>query len=123
MPTDTENERAARSRAIKAALIEAAAVPLRIAAAAAEITTRLDDVVIEVRLSAGEPEFVVTAVPAAPGTVAGRAVGGGAGDREEFMHRRPQEDAPDGARLMALRFFALPQPGQPAPGPPPEGIP
>jgi len=33
-------------------------------AAAAEITTRLDDAVIDVRLSAGEPEFVVTAVPA-----------------------------------------------------------
>jgi HicB family len=32
-------------------------------AAAAEITTRLDDQVIDVRLSAGEPEFVVTAVP------------------------------------------------------------
>jgi hypothetical protein len=30
-------------------------------AAAAEITTRLDDEVIDVRLSGGEPEFVVTA--------------------------------------------------------------
>jgi HicB family len=30
-------------------------------AAAAEITTRLDDEVIEVRLSGGEPDFVVTA--------------------------------------------------------------
>jgi DNA-binding transcriptional ArsR family regulator len=29
------------------------------------------------------------------------------------------EDAPEGARLMALRFFALPQPDEPAPGPPP----
>ncbi len=38
-----------------------------LSAAAAEITTRLDDVVIDVRLSAGEPEFVVTAVPAQPG--------------------------------------------------------
>jgi len=35
-----------------------------LSAAAAEITTRLDDVVIDVRLTAGEPEFVVTAVPA-----------------------------------------------------------
>jgi hypothetical protein len=35
-----------------------------LSAAAAEITTRLDDVVIEVRLSAGEPDFVVTAIPA-----------------------------------------------------------
>jgi hypothetical protein len=30
-----------------------------------------------------------------------------------------QADAPEGARLMALRFFALPDPGLPAPGPPP----
>ena len=30
------------------------------------------------------------------------------------------QDAPDGARPMALRFFALPQPDQPAPGPAPE---
>jgi HicB family len=43
-------------------------------AAAAEITTRLDDAVIDVRLSSGEPDFVVTAVahghqeqPAMPG--------------------------------------------------------
>jgi len=34
-----------------------------LSAAAAEITTRLDDAVIDVRLSAGEPEFVVTTVP------------------------------------------------------------
>jgi len=32
-------------------------------AAAAEITTRLDESVIDVRLSGGEPEFVVTAAP------------------------------------------------------------
>jgi HicB-like protein involved in pilus formation len=38
-----------------------------LSAAAAEITTRLDDTVIDVRLSAGEPEFVVTAVPQHPG--------------------------------------------------------
>jgi len=30
------------------------------------------------------------------------------------------QDAPDGARPMALRFFALPQPDQPAPGHGPE---
>ena len=34
-----------------------------LSAAAAEITTRLDDSVIDVRLNAGEPEFVVTPVP------------------------------------------------------------
>ena len=30
-----------------------------------------------------------------------------------------QADAPDGARPMALRFFAVPYPDEPAPGPPP----
>lgn len=35
-------------------------------AAAAEITTRLDETVIDVRLSGGEPEFVVTVVPDEP---------------------------------------------------------
>ena len=35
-----------------------------LSSAAAEITSRLDDTVIDVRLSAGEPDFVVTDVPA-----------------------------------------------------------
>jgi hypothetical protein len=34
-----------------------------LSAAAAEITTRLDDAVVDVRLSGGEPEFVVTTTP------------------------------------------------------------
>ena len=34
-----------------------------LSAAAAEITTRLEDTVIDVRLSGGEPEFVVTTTP------------------------------------------------------------
>src|ERR1700751_5745052 len=34
-----------------------------LSAAAAEITTRLDAAVIDVRLNAGEPEFVITTVP------------------------------------------------------------
>jgi hypothetical protein len=34
-----------------------------LSAAAAEITTRLDDAVIDVRLNGGEPEFVITTVP------------------------------------------------------------
>jgi hypothetical protein len=34
-----------------------------LSSAAAEITSRLDDTAIDVRLSAGEPDFVVTAVP------------------------------------------------------------
>jgi hypothetical protein len=60
-----------------------------LSSAAAEITTRLDDQVIDVRLSAGEPEFVVTEVPhpqhdQAPGTgtaadAAGQAGAGAAG--------------------------------------------
>lgn len=37
-----------------------------LSSAAAEITTRLDDTVVEVRFSAGDPEFVITAVPAQP---------------------------------------------------------
>lgn len=46
--------------------------------AAAEITSRLDDTVIEVRLAGGDPEFVVTAVPPPAGTGAADAapVGG-----------------------------------------------
>jgi len=42
-----------------------------LSAAAAEITTRLDDTVIDVRLNAGEPEFVVTAVAHGPERPAG----------------------------------------------------
>jgi methenyltetrahydrofolate cyclohydrolase len=38
LPKGTDDEKAARTQAIQAALVEAAAVPLRIAAAAAEIT-------------------------------------------------------------------------------------
>ena len=37
-----------------------------LSAAAAEITTRLDDAVVDVRLSGGEPEFVVTTTPGEP---------------------------------------------------------
>lgn len=49
-----------------------------LSAAAAEMTTRLDDAVIEVRLSAGEPEFVVTAVPQEDAQAPGPAADGGA---------------------------------------------
>lgn len=37
-----------------------------LATAAAEITSQLDDTVVEVRLAASDPEFVVTAVPPHP---------------------------------------------------------
>ncbi len=45
-----------------------------LSAAAAEITARLDDTVVEVRLSGGEPSFVVSsAPPAGPAGLAGPA--------------------------------------------------
>jgi hypothetical protein len=37
-----------------------------LSAAAAEITTQLDDAVVDIRLSGGEPEFVVTTPPGEP---------------------------------------------------------
>jgi|SRR5215469_2081158 len=49
-----------------------------LSAAAAEITQRLDSTVVDVRLSAGEPEFVITAVappPAEPATGSGPETG------------------------------------------------
>lgn len=44
-----------------------------LSAAAAEITTRLDDTVIDVRLSSGEPEFVVTRTPEEASGAAGKS--------------------------------------------------
>jgi HicB family len=55
-----------------------------LSAAAAEITTRLDDAVIDVRLSGGEPEFVVTT---APGEPAGEPAGPEPGDAADDMTR------------------------------------
>jgi hypothetical protein len=62
-----------------------------LAAAAAEITTRLDGTVIDVRLAGGEPEFVVSS---APGGQAGEPPGptgppgpGGPGDVSDDMTR------------------------------------
>lgn len=58
-------------------LAEALEAPVRLAlldvlsTAAAEITARLDGVVVDLRLSGGEPEFVVTALPAADEPPAG----------------------------------------------------
>jgi len=43
-----------------------------LSAAAAEITSRLDDVVVDLRLSGGEPEFVVTDIPAEDSRPAGQ---------------------------------------------------
>ena len=53
-------------------------------AAAAEITTRLDDAVIDVRLSGGEPEFVVSTTP---GGSQEEPAGPGPGDGPDDMTR------------------------------------
>lgn len=53
-------------------------------AAAAEITTRLDGAVIDVRLSGSEPEFVVTSTPGEP---AGEPPEPAAGDASDDMTR------------------------------------
>ncbi len=63
-------------------LAEALESPVRLtllevlSGAAAEITARLDDVVVDLRLSGGEPEFVVTAVPAQDESSAGQQTDG-----------------------------------------------
>ena len=51
-----------------------------LSAAAAEITTRLDDAVIDVRLNAGEPDFVITSVPQHADVPAEQAADTGADD-------------------------------------------
>jgi hypothetical protein len=55
-----------------------------LSAAAAEITTRLDGVEVDVRLSGGEPEFVVTTPPGEP---AGEPSAPGPGDVPDDMTR------------------------------------
>ena len=55
-----------------------------LSAAAAEITTRLDGTVIDVRLSGSEPEFVVTTTPAEP---ADEPAGDGPGEASDDMTR------------------------------------
>jgi hypothetical protein len=55
-----------------------------LSAAAAEITTRLDGAVVDVRLSGGEPEFVVTTPPGEP---AGEPPGPEPGDASDDMTR------------------------------------
>lgn len=65
-----------------AQLTEAIEAPVRLtllevlSAAAAEITERLDDVVVDLRLSGGEPEFVVTSKPGAAGPATEREAAG-----------------------------------------------
>src|SRR5215475_3625270 len=55
-----------------------------LSAAAAEITTRLDDAIIEVRLSGSEPEFVVTPTAGPP---ADEPAGADPGDAPDDMTR------------------------------------
>src|SRR5690349_23317352 len=55
-----------------------------LSAAAAEITTRLDGAVIDVRLSGGEPEFVVSTTPGEPQE---EPAGPGPGDASGDMTR------------------------------------
>jgi hypothetical protein len=56
-------------------------------AAAAEITTRLDGAVIDVRLSGGEPEFVVTTTPGEPAGEPAEPADLGSGDASDDMTR------------------------------------
>jgi hypothetical protein len=58
-----------------------------LSAAAAEITTRLDDAVIDVRLAGGEPEFVVSTTPGGPAEEPPEPPGPGGGDVSDDMTR------------------------------------
>jgi hypothetical protein len=58
-----------------------------LSAAAAEITTRLDGAVIDVRLSGGEPEFVVSTTPGEPAEEPPGPAGPGSGDVTDDMTR------------------------------------
>jgi hypothetical protein len=55
-----------------------------LSAAAAEITTRLDDAIIEVRLAGSEPEFVVSTTPSEP---ADEPAGADPGEASDDMTR------------------------------------
>ena len=55
-----------------------------LSAAAAEITTRLDDAIIEVRLAGSEPEFVVSTTPGEP---ADEPAGADPGEASDDMTR------------------------------------
>ena len=102
-----------------------------LSAAAAEITTRLDDAVIDVRLNAGEPEFVITTVPQHADEPAGAGPDGAADDAgtarvtlrlsEALKARVEAQAAADGlsvnswlahAAIRALEGAAVPARGQ-----------
>jgi hypothetical protein len=58
-----------------------------LSAAAAEITTQLDGAVIDVRLSGGEPDFVVSTTPGEPAGEPSGPAGPGSGDVSDDMTR------------------------------------
>src|SRR5215470_8484275 len=103
-----------------------------LSAAAAEITTRLDDAVIDVRLNAGEPEFVITTVPQhaeQPAEAATEAAADDAGTArvtlrlsETLKSRVEAQAAADGLSVnswlahAAIRALEESQPGR-GPGP------
>jgi hypothetical protein len=58
-----------------------------LSAAAAEITTRLDGAAIDVRLSGGEPDFVVSTTPGEPAGEPSGPAGPGSGDVSDDMTR------------------------------------
>ena len=111
-----------------------------LSAAAEEITTRLQDTVVEVRLSAGDPEFVVTATamePDEPGGQDGADVGDDAGTAritlrlsESLKARVEAEAAATGMSVngwlahAAIRALGTGGPGTPPrpPWPPRPGV-
>jgi hypothetical protein len=104
-----------------------------LSAAAAEITTRLDDAVIDVRLSGSDADFVVTPVAAEPADEPGPQDSGDAGDdtgssrvtlrlSEALKSRVEAEAAAAGisvnAWLVRAARLALQAPGDSNPGRP-----
>jgi len=99
-----------------------------LSAAAAEITTRLDGTVIDVRLSGSEPEFVVTAAPAEPANdPAGADPGEAADDMTRITLRLSgplkarvdAEAAATGLSVNAWLVRAISRALDPGPGRPP----
>jgi hypothetical protein len=99
-----------------------------LSAAAAEITTRLDGTVIDVRLSGSEPEFVVTTPPAEPASEPGAADPGEASDdmtritlrlSGPLKARVDAEAAAAGLSVNAWLVRAISRALDPGPGRPP----
>lgn len=69
-----------------------------LAAAAAEITSRLDDTVIDVRLAGGDPEFVVSAVQPPARAAAGDATTASASGSDDAGTARVTLRLPEGIK-------------------------